>query len=242
MHSLPHDPQSDMLVLRSTQSSPQRVVPLVAQAGPHRAFTQISWLPHARLQTPQWFLSLMRSAQVLPQRVSPPVHVEPGVTSTEPLVFEPLPPSRHQEFWQLVPAGQTNPQAPQFRESAVRSRQEPLHRTRPAWQEVRMAATVAVVGAGTVIVVPAVAGADVASGAGDDPPAFPPCDPLNVPRIQVSPYGTEKPHPPQFSPSVWRSTQVPLHRVMFAEHWPVAGPVPESLNPLALDGVPAGSR
>ena len=105
-----------------------------------------------------------------------------------------------------------------------------------------MAATVAVVAAETLTVVRAVAGADVAFGAADDPPAFPPFDPLNVPWIQVSPYGTEKPHPPQFSLSVWRSTQVPLHRVMSAGHWPVAGPVPESLNPLALDGVPAGSR
>jgi hypothetical protein len=105
-----------------------------------------------------------------------------------------------------------------------------------------MAATVAVVAAETVTVVPAVAGADVAFGAVDGPPAFPPFDPLNFPWIQVSPYGTEKPHLPQFSPSVWRSTQVPLHGVMFAGHWPVAGPVPESLNPLALDGVPAGSR
>jgi hypothetical protein len=105
-----------------------------------------------------------------------------------------------------------------------------------------MAATVAVVAAVTVTVVPAVAGADVASGAVDDPPAFPPFDPLNVPWIQVSPYGTEKPHPPQFSPSVWRSTQVPLHRVMVAGHRPAAGAVPESRNPLALDGVPAGSR
>ena len=105
-----------------------------------------------------------------------------------------------------------------------------------------MAATVAVVAAETVTVVPAVAGADVAFGAADDPAAVPPFDPLNVPRIQVSPYGTEKPHPPQFSLSVWRSTQVPLHRVLSAGHWPVAGPVPESLNTLALDGVPAGSR
>ena len=105
-----------------------------------------------------------------------------------------------------------------------------------------MAATVTVVAKETVTVVPAVTGADVASGAGDDPPAFPPFDPLEVPRIQVSPYGTEKPHPPQFSLSVWRSTQVPLHRVLFAGHWPVTGPVPESRDPLALDGVPAGSR
>jgi hypothetical protein len=105
-----------------------------------------------------------------------------------------------------------------------------------------MAATVAVVAAVTVTVVPAVAGADVAFGAVDDPPAFPPFDPLNVPPLQVSPYGTEKPHSPQFSSSVWRSTQVPLHRVLFAGQWPVAGPVPESLSPLELDGVPAGSR
>jgi hypothetical protein len=105
-----------------------------------------------------------------------------------------------------------------------------------------MAATVAVVAAETVTVVPAVAGADVAAGAVDDPPAFPPFDSRNFPWIQVSPSGTEKPHPPQFSASVWRSTQVPLHRVMFAGHWPVAGPVPESRGPLALDGVPAGSR
>jgi hypothetical protein len=105
-----------------------------------------------------------------------------------------------------------------------------------------MAATVAVVAAETVTVVPAVAGADVATGAVGDPPAFPPFDPLNFPRIQVSPYGTEKPHPPQLPASVWRSTQVPLHSLMFAGHWPVAGPVPESRDPLALDGVPAGSR
>jgi len=153
-----------------------------------------------------------------------------------------LTPSRHQEFWQLVPAGQMYPQDPQFRESVVRSLHAPLHRARPDRQDVWMAATVAVVAAGSVTVVPGVAGADVASGAGDDPPAFPPSDPLNVPWIQVSPYGAEKPHPPQFSRSVWRSTQVPLHRVMVAGHGPVAGPVPESLNPLALDGVPAGSR
>jgi len=134
------------------------------------------------------------------------------------------------------------PQDPQFRESVVRSLHAPLHRARPDRQEVWMAATVTVVAKETVTVVPAVTGADVASGAGDDPPAFPPFDPLEVPRIQVSPYGTEKPHPPQFSLSVWRSTQVPLHRVLFAGHWPVTGPVPESRDPLALDGVPAGSR
>jgi hypothetical protein len=158
------------------------------------------------------------------------------------LVFDPLAPSRHQEFWQLVPAGQTYPHDPQFRESVVRSLHEPLHRARPDRQEVWMAATVAVVAAETVTVVPAVAGADVAFGAGDDPVAFPPFGPLNVPRIQVSPYGTEKPHPPQLPASVWRSTQVPLHCVMFAGHGPVAGPVPESRDPLALDGVPAAGR
>ena len=151
-------------------------------------------------------------------------------------------PSRHQEFWQLVPAGQMYPQDPQFMGSVVRSLQVPLHRVRPDRQEVRVAATVAVVAAETVTVVPAVAGADVASGAGDDPPAFPLTDPLDGPWIQVSPYGTERPHPPQVSLSVWRSTQVPLHRVLSAGHWPVAGPEPESLNPLSLDGVPAGSR
>jgi len=168
--------------------------------------------------------------------------VESAGNTPESLVFEPLAPSRHQEFWQLVPAGQMYPQDPQFPESVVRSLHVPLHRARPDRQEVWMAATVAVVAAETVTVVPAVAGADVAAGAVDDPPAFPPFDSRNFPWIQVSPSGTEKPHPPQFSPSVWRSTQVPLHRVMFAGHWPVAGPVPESRGPLALDGVPAGSR
>ena len=146
-------------------------------------------------------------------------------------------PYRHQEFWQLVPAGQTYPQDPQFLESVVRSLHVPLHRARPDRQEVWMAATVALVAAGTFTVVPAVAGADVACGA-----AGVPVDPLNFPLIQVLPYGTGKPHPPQFSSSVWRSTQVPLHRVMFAGHWPMTGPVPESRDPLALDGVPAGSR
>jgi hypothetical protein len=58
-------------------------------------------------------------------------------------------------------------------------------------QEVWMAATVAVVAAETVTVVTAVAGADVAFGAVDDPLAFPPFDPLNFPWIQVSPSGTE---------------------------------------------------
>jgi hypothetical protein len=180
--------------------------------------------------------------QLVPQSVSRPVHVEPADTTPEPLVFEPLTPSRHQEFWQLVPAGQMYPQDPQFPGSVVRSLQVPLHRARPDRQEVWMAATAAVVAKETLTVVPAVAGADVAFGAMDDPPAFPPSGPLNVPWIQVSPYGAEKPHSPQFSRSVWRSTQVPLHRVLFAGQWPVAGPVPESLSPLELDGVPAGSR
>jgi len=178
----------------------------------------------------------------VPQSVSRPVHVESVYTTAESLVFEPLAPSRHQESWQLVPARQMYPQDPQFRESVVRSLHVPLQRARPDWQEVWRAATVAVVAAETVTVVPAVAGADVAFGAVDDPPAFPPFGPLNVPRIHVSPYGTEKPHPPQFSLSVWRSTQAPLHRVLSAGHGPAAGPVPKSRDLLASGGVPAGSR
>jgi hypothetical protein len=74
------------------------------------------------------------------------------------LVFEPFAASRHQEFWQLVPAGQTNPQDPQFWESVLRFLHAPLQRARPERQEVWMAAAVAVVAAAAVTVVPVVAG------------------------------------------------------------------------------------
>ena len=56
---------------------------------------------------------------------------------------------------------------------------------------------------------------------------------LNCPLMQLSPYGTEKPHPPQLSGSVCRSTHFPRQRDMPSEHPPMTGRIPE------LWGLPA---
>jgi hypothetical protein len=90
------------------------------------------------------------------------------------------------------------------------------------------------------MVVPVGLGSVVVAGAGDDLLVFRPSDPLNFPCMQVSPKGTEKPHPPQLLLSVMRLTQVSLHRVIPSEHWPLidltTGPGPA----LVLFCAPAG--
>jgi hypothetical protein len=58
-----------------------------------------------------------RSTQELLQSVWPVSQETPSGTAPEEPVFEPLPASRHQAFWQLSPVGQTNQQDPQFLES-----------------------------------------------------------------------------------------------------------------------------
>jgi hypothetical protein len=70
-HSDPQDPQFFISVSRSTHVSSHKLVPLSVHAGPHRAFTQVSWLPQVRPQTPQFFLSVNISTQELPQGICP---------------------------------------------------------------------------------------------------------------------------------------------------------------------------
>jgi len=78
-------------------------------------------------------------------------------------------------------------------------------------------------------------------GAGDNPLLFSGDTELNCPFLQVSPYGTEKPHAPQLSESVWRYTHVPLHRDIPAEHRLLTGRMPEPLEIPVMFGVPADS-
>jgi hypothetical protein len=66
-------------------------------------------------------------------------------------------------------------------------------------------------------------------------------DELNCPWMQVSPKGTVKPHPPQLSGSVLRSTHFPLHRVSPSEHKSLTGNIPESPDSAVLFWDPAGS-
>jgi hypothetical protein len=198
------------------------------QAGPHRAFTQASPLPQARPQTPQFFLSVKTFTQELPQGISPEEHDNSGVivvmgTVVLATVAE-VPGRIHRPFWQLCPDGQMFPHDPQFPASFWRSLQVPLQELRPDGHDPGITAAV---------------GDVVPDSAGDDPVLFRAKDPLNCPFMQVSPKGTEKPHAPQLSWSVLRSTHFPLQRDRPSEHWPIAGMIPEPWDTPLLFFIPA---
>lgn len=72
-----------------------------------------------------------------------------------------------------------------------------------------------------------------------------PSDELNCPFTQVSPKGTEKPHPPQLLLSALVLTHAPLHSVSPSEHLLLTGCWPELWCASVLFGVsfcwPAGT-
>jgi hypothetical protein len=111
-------------------------------------------------------------------------------------------------FWHVCPEGQVLPQDPQFPLSFRRSRHVPLQEVWPEGHEPFVPAAVAAVV--PVAIVPLLL-------------LFWLVDELNCPLMQVSPKGTEKPHAPQLSWSVLRSTHFPLQGDWPAEHWPMTG-------------------
>jgi hypothetical protein len=113
------------------------VVPLSVQADPHRAFTEISWLPQARPQTPQFSLSEKIFTQELSQTISPWIQDNSGVIVMRALVFTTGTEEtgwKHRVFWQFCPDWQMFPQDPQFSASFERFVHVPLQEVRPDGQ------------------------------------------------------------------------------------------------------------
>jgi hypothetical protein len=170
LHSVPQVPQLFISVSRLTQLSPHKLVRLSVQAGPHRAFTQISWLPQARPQTPQLFLSEKTFTQELPQGIWPEEQDNSGVIIRGALVLTTgaeVPGRKQRLFWQFCPDGQPFPHDPQFAASFTRSLHVPLQELRPDGHDPWETAE----------------GADVAA----DTAGFCPAGELNCPFRQVSP-------------------------------------------------------
>jgi hypothetical protein len=128
-----------------------------------------------------------------------------------------VPAMRHRPPWQVCPDRQLVPQEPQCEVSVRIFLHVPLQEVWPEGQETCVPAAV-------VVVV-------LFFGTNDE---------LNCPFMQVSPYGAEKPHPPQLSGSVLILTHAPLHRVIPSEHWPLTGLTVGPGDALVLFCVPAG--
>jgi len=157
---------------------------------------QISWSPHVRPQTPQFFLSVKTLTQVLPQAISPPVHDTDWVTVTPGAAVETGVRSggRHWPLWQIWPLGQSHPHFPQLSSSVKRFVHLP---SQSFWPDGH--GPVVGTGVGTGVGVGGVVG--VAAGS------------TKTPSRQIMPYGTENPHFPQLLLSVWRSAHTPEQSV-----------------------------
>jgi hypothetical protein len=181
-HSVPQVPQFFISVSRLTHVSSHKLVPLFVHAGPHRAFTQISWLPQVRPQTPQFFLSVKISTQELPQGIWPDEQDNSGVIVTRGLVFTTgaeISCRRHRPFWQFCPDVQEFPHDPQFPVSFRRSMQVPLQEFRPVGHDPCVPTAVGDIRAAPAGVVP--------DDTAEDPFLLWPDDELNCPFLQISP-------------------------------------------------------